>query len=194
MFYYQKGGYPKGFSLKKPTNFQKDRTERTFTEVLENGSTSGEYIGYDYQRPNGGWQGTSWLSSVKKAYRQHCTEFRQSYLEYLVRQHFGELDKPNSDFKKLWKKLSQKDKLEYKLESAKIQCDPKVITMRETTQGNNKDDFSFRERRYYVESKEIQPKKVTPSTGKLPRIYRFVPKVYPMKKNESLREFLGRKI
>ena len=65
--------------------------------------------------------------------------------------------------------------------------------MRETTSGNNKKDFSFRERKYYVESEPIQPKKVSPSTGNFSRIYRFIQKVYPMKKDETLEEFKNRK-
>ena len=193
MLYYQKGGYATGYSLKKPQSTNRDRVERTFTEVLPNGTTSGQYFGYDYQRPNGNWQGTSWVSAVKKAYRQYCTDFRQSYLEYLVRQHFRKLDDPNFDFKDSWKKLSQSDRLKYKSESAEIQCDPTVIYLREMTPGNNKADFTYRERRYYVMSNPISPKEVKPSTGKTPRIYRFVPKVYPMKLDETLQEFRQRK-
>lgn len=193
MLYYQKGGYPKGYRLQKPQNQQRDRVERSFTEILNDGTTRGHYVGYDYQRPNGNWQGTSWVSAVKKAYRQYCTDFRQSYLEYMVRQHFNKLNDRNFDFKKSWKKLPQSDKLKYKLESAKTKCDPTVIHLRETTPGNNKTDFTFRERRYYLTSESIVPKKVTPSTGKSPRIYRFVPKVYPMKIDETLLEFKDRK-
>jgi len=186
--YYQQGGYPKGYSLKKPQGRNNKRTERIFTEVLPDGSTSGNYIGYDYKRPNGTWQGTSWVSAVKKVYRQYCTEFRQEFIKFRASGsgsnggNGGSGSNGKDDFDQVWKKLTPEEKLRLKSEASELKCDPVEITLREITPGNNKIDFSSRERKYYVESIPITPKKVEPSTGISPRVYRFVPKVYPMKK------------
>jgi len=153
----QKGGYKKDTKLKSVS--QKDRLERTFTQVLSDGTTAGSYTGYDYIRPKKDpsetprTQGTSWITAIKKAYSQNCTEQRQR--------------------------------------TGKEQCEPAVITLRETTPGNNLADFSFRERKYYLQSIPVpEPVRVR---GDHPRTYKYVTKAEPMKKNETLAEFRARK-
>ena len=151
---HQIGGYPKGYKLKKPESQNRPpRLERTFTRVFEDGTTRGNYVGYDYRRPgNIRLQGTSWIVAAKKAYRQYCTEYRKR--------------------------------------TGEDQCLPQIVLLRETTPGNNKYDFSYRQRQYYIQNMHIEPKKI----GKKDRIYRFIPKVYPMRLGESLEDFKNRKI
>ena len=191
----QTGGYKKGFRLQKTTS--DTRFERSFTQILSDGTTSGNYIGYDYAKrnPEGKYQmqGTSWLSAVKKAYRQNCTEFREAYRYGRILEDYDISEDDWEEALEVWSGLSKAEKNQYREEVAQVQCEPMEILLRETTIGNNKADFSFREKKYYVTSESVAPKKVTPSRGPTPRIYRFKPKVYPMKLKETTEEFKERK-
>lgn len=191
----QLGGYPAGFRLRKETNDKKRRYERIFTQVFADGSTEGRYIGYDYSKtPADGkyqMQGTSWLSAVKKAYRESCTEFREIYRLGRIMEDY---DLSNlEEAEDVYAQMSKDDKAFYQEEGLKVKCEPMEIMMREITPGNNKMDFNYRQRKYYVISNPIKPKSVSPSTGSTARVYRFLPKVYPMQLGETVEEFRKRK-
>lgn len=184
-YYSQYGGYPKGFSLKKNRNTNKNRAERTFTEVFPDGSTSGKYIGYDYLKKDGRWQGTAWVTAVKKAYRKYCSNERKIVLNSLLQKDFGHTN---------IKQLNKSTQKEYRENAMKMQCDPQIIVLRETTPGNNLYNFKYRTRQYYVESEDIKDKQVNPSSGLTSRVYRFNTVVKPMRLGESYQDFIRRKM
>jgi len=171
----QEGGYGEGYRLhRKPDD---NRYIRYFTEVLPDGSTNGEYVGYDYLKnmPDGEYkmQGTAWTSAVKKAYRQNCINYREALrLEMIV----DDFNIDPEEAEEFWEKMSPEEQKPYRIAASEVKCIPMEILMRETTPQNNKVDFSHRERKYYLESIPVDPIKVTPSRGPTPRIYRFIPK------------------
>ena len=191
----QHGGLKKGFRLQKRMNNKRNRYERTFTQVFADGSTEGEYTGFDYDKhPADGHyqlQGTAWLSAVKKAYRQACTDFRDLYRLSKIMEDYNMSNLAQADAK--YKSLNKVEKLKYQEEAIKIQCEPMEIMLRETTPGNNKINFTYRQKKYYVISQPIKPKEISPSKGPTARIYRYIPKVYPMHLNETVEEFRKRK-
>eukprot|EP00734_Pompholyxophrys_sp_LG126_P000017 Pompholyxophrys_sp_v1_NODE_1_length_32789_cov_6.460653.p17 type:complete len:243 gc:universal NODE_1_length_32789_cov_6.460653:18057-18785(+) len=191
----QIGGYGMNFRLKKEVNPKRNRFERTFTQVFADGSTEGKYTGFDYSKhPADGhyqMQGTAWLSAVKKAYRQACMDFREIIRLSRVMEDFGLEDLDQAEDK--YNSLSKGEKARYQEESAQIKCEPMEIMLRETTPGNNKMDFTYRQKKYYVASEPIKPRTVSPSRGSSPRTYRFLPKVYPMRLKETIEEFRERK-
>lgn len=193
--YNQMGGYPLGFRLHKETNDKRKRFERTFTQVYADGSTEGEFTGFDYSKhPSDGhyqMQGTSWLSAVKKAYRQACTDFREIYRLGRVMEDYNLSDLEQAEAK--YNSLSKAEKMPYQEEALQVKCEPMEIMLREITPGNNKMNFTYRQKKYYVVSKPIIPRTISPSRGPTPRTYRFVPKVYPMRLKETIEEFRERK-
>lgn len=150
----QVGGYPRDFRLKKEAKKgknEKERFERTFTRVFEDGTTEGTWIGIDYikKTPDGSYniQGTSWNTAAKAAYKHYCDEARQDHLESMVIRDTG-----SYDFGSTWDSMPAAQRKKYTAEVRAMECGQETIRLREVTPGNNMSTFKYREKEFLVDN------------------------------------------